>query len=72
MHGLNAKERNRRLLERWAKSLVDMKALNAKGDSFCFSDDYKRGDIEALWQQLESLELKSSTAKGFCRFCTHA
>ena len=58
MHGLNAKERNRRLLERWAKSLVDMKALNAKGDSFCFSGDYKRGDIEALWQQLESLELK--------------
>ena len=31
------------------EGLVDMKALNAKGDLFCFSDDYyKRGDIEAL------------------------
>lgn len=68
MHGLNAKERNRRLLERWAKSLVDMKALNAKGDSFCFSDDYKRGDIEALWQQLESLELKVEYSKGLLSF----
>ena len=45
-----------------------MKALNAKGDSFCFSDDYKRGDIEALWQQLESLELKVEYSKGLLSF----
>lgn len=68
IRSLNVKRGNRKLIERWVRTLVDTEVLDTKDNVFSFSGHCGKNDIEVLWQQLESLELTVGYSKELLLF----